>query len=89
MSEPNRRLRRVLQNSKGARSMKLLRLTSDSNSPPRDLTIDEVIALRPWSLREQAMLSYVAEGITPRLSTDIDGVPCDIELAPALEEVSA
>lgn len=56
-----------------------LEVTFDGRQPEY-ATIDEVLHWRDWSDREIDQIHRVYSGDLRRLSTDRNGVPCDIEL---------
>ena len=62
--------------------MTTLRVTYDACTLSLLCSVDDILSWRTGSLREQLMLSAIADGTAKRFSTN-DGRnrPCDIELA--------
>lgn len=60
--------------------MTQLKVTFDGEKP-RIVHINKLLRWREWSKRERDRLELVEAGLMRRLSTDLDGRPCDVELA--------
>lgn len=48
---------------------------------PMLMPISKLLIARPWSRRERNQIELVETGLVRRMSTDLDGRPCDIEVA--------
>jgi len=60
--------------------MTTLKITFDDGDLRR-MTLNELLSKREWSPRERDRLELVEIGMVRRMSTDLDGRPCDVELA--------
>lgn len=57
-----------------------LKVTFDGLAP-QTIDLKRFLSLRSWSPRERDRIELVETGMIRRMSTDLDGRPCDIELA--------
>lgn len=57
-----------------------LKVTFDGEAPVL-MPISKLLTARDWSARERTRIDLVEAGLVRRMSTDLDGRPCDIEVA--------
>jgi hypothetical protein len=60
--------------------MTTLKITFDGEKPVL-MSLSGLLVSRTWSANERRKIELVETGLVRRMSTDLDGRPCDVELA--------